>query len=434
MTDFALPQFFYATNLPEQLPAAARKVLNIQDRLEKFERLEVEGQADLLSRRLVSLLTHAKRDSPFWRERLQSWSPGKQSLDEILSSFPPLTRNELQSNYDDIVAHFPQRKTMHDLRKISSGSTGTPVRVEHLAEHFRPAQYAARLRESAWHKIDPTKSLGRLSPKFEDNDHEELGLPFCWFGLTGIGFSRCLKGREEGEIYDYCASKTPAYLLTGVPTFTGLARHAIRSGRCDLRPEILLSYGSAVTQEAREIVREGLGAKIIDRYSAEETGIIAIQCPKHDRLHVQSPVTLVEIVDENNAPCPVGQPGRVLVTVMQSYGMPLVRYDIGDVAEWGEPCGCGIMLPVIKQLWGRTRQLMTHPDGRTTFARIYARDFEDLHDLQEYRFVLHKNDVIVAQLKVKALSPELTAAITERAQRAVGYPYDPPPLNWSTLL
>lgn len=228
MTDFALPQFFYATNLPEQLPAAARKVLNIQDRLEKFERLEVEGQADLLSRRLVSLLTHAKRDSPFWRERLQSWSPGKQSLDEILSSFPPLTRNELQSNYDDIVAHFPQRKTMHVLRKISSGSTGTPVRVEHLAEHFRPAQYAARLRESAWHKIDPTKSLGRLSPKFEDNDHEELGLPFCWFGPTGIGFSRCLKGGRKVRFMTIAHRKPPPIFLLACPHLRALP--ATRSG------------------------------------------------------------------------------------------------------------------------------------------------------------------------------------------------------------
>lgn len=111
-----------------------------------------------------------------------------------------------------------------------------------------------------------------------------------------------------------------------------------------------MTLGSLVTDEIREIVMEGLGTRIVDRYSTEETGYIALQCPKHNHFHVISPVTHVEIVDEDNNPCPVGTPGRVLLTSMQSYAMPLVRYEIGDMAEWGEPCDCGITLPVIKKL------------------------------------------------------------------------------------
>ena len=48
---------------------------------------------------------------------------------------------------------------------------------------------------------------------------------------------------------------------------------------------------------------------------------------------------------------------------------------------------------------------------------------EDLPDLQEYRFVLHQNAVIEAQLKVTTPSPDLASPVTERAQRAIGYPY-----------
>ena len=122
-------------------------------------------------------------------------------------------------------------------------------------------------------------------------------------------------------------------------------------------------------------------------------------------------------------PCPVGKPGRVLLTSMQSYAMPLIRYEIGEMAEWGEQCDCGITLPVIKQLWGRTRHLITTPDGKKTYARIYARDCEDLATLLAYRFVLHQNEVVVAQLKVTEQSAELDAAVTERVQRALSYAY-----------
>jgi phenylacetate-CoA ligase len=202
-----------------------------------------------------------------------------------------------------------------------------------------------------------------------------------------------------------------------------LARYAMQNKRNDLRPEVALTLGSLVTDEIRETVREGLGTRIVDRYSCEETGYIALQCPKHNHFHVLSPVTHVEIVDEDGLPCPVGKPGRVLLTSMQSYAMPLIRYEIGDMAEWGAPCDCGINLPVIRKLWGRTRHLITTPDGRKTYARIYARDFEDLPALLSYRFVLHQNEVVVAQLKAIEQSDELAAAVTERVQRALSYSY-----------
>ena len=422
MTD-AVPPPFFTTNLPSRLPAIARKVLGIHNRLQKFERFDPERQNIILSARLDSLLTHAKHYAPFWKDRLRSWTPGGQTPNQVLRSVPRLSRSELQSHHSEITADFPERKKFHVFGKSTSGSTGVPVRVEHLREILMPGQLASTLVEARWHNVDPMKPVGVILADVKDNDHRPLGTPFSWYGPVATGFSRCAEDREYSDQYDYCVKKNPSYLYGSAMFLAELASYAIKSGRRDWRPEVVFSFANVVTEKTREIVWEGLGAKIIDRYSAEETGIIARQCPKHNHLHVLSPLTLVEIVDDNGAPCSVGQPGRVLVTGMRSYGMPLIRYEIGDIAEWGDPCDCGIRLPVIGKLWGRTHQLITHPNGLTTFARVYAHDFEDLTDLQEYRFVLHQNAVIVAQLKVKNPSPDLAPSVTERAQRAVGYPY-----------
>ena len=70
-----------------------------------------------------------------------------------------------------------------------------------------------------------------------------------------------------------------------------------------------------------------------------------------------------------------------------------------------------------------TRHLITTPDGQKTYARIYARDFEDLSTLLAYRFVLHQNEVVVAQLKVTEQSAVLDTTVTERVQRALSYAY-----------
>jgi phenylacetate-CoA ligase len=388
-----------------------------------FERLSRNAQDAHIAPQLRHLLQHAKRYSPFWSERLASWRPQNGSCRDVLQEIPPLVRSEIQSQNERLLADFPNKKSLSPVWVSSSGSTGTPVRAQHLQKTHNVLYLAMTLLIVPWHGFDPKRPMGNLSSKVSDRDDVRLGPPFRWLQPTGMGFRASTRERRIDELYDYCASRNPTTLQCGPAAALELARYAIRAGRRDLKVELILTLGSVVTEEMRQLVREALGAKMIDRYSCEETGYIALQCPKHDHLHVMSPMTFVEIVDDQGEPCSPGKVGRVLLTAIQSYGMPLIRYEIGDLAEWGEPCDCGITMPVIKKIWGRTKHVITHPNGEKSFARIYARDFESVPGLEEYRFVLHRNSVIAAQLKVSHRSPETDSLIIKCVQRSVGYPY-----------
>jgi phenylacetate-coenzyme A ligase PaaK-like adenylate-forming protein len=89
---------------------------------------------------------------------------------------------------------------------------------------------------------------------------------------------------------------------------------------------------------------------LTDLYAADEAGCIALQCPDHEHYHVQSESVLVEVLDVEGRACAPGAVGRVVVTTLQNFAMPLVRYDIGDVAEAGDPCPCGRGLPVLRRI------------------------------------------------------------------------------------
>jgi phenylacetate-CoA ligase len=399
------------------------RVLHIHRQLQTFERSPAALQNQLLKGQLDNLLLHAKRYSPFWGERLANGKFQRRSLDQTLKDVSPLTRRDLQSEFERLSAKFPKRDALGVIQGHSSGSTGTPVRFERCSRLYMPLYFAVGYMCSRWHEMDQQKPLGVIGNRNKDKDSAPLGIPYRWLGPVAMGFERSTKDREIAETYDYCARKNPAYLQCGPTLLNALARYAVENGRNELRPEKALTLGSAVTDETRAHVSKGLGARIIDRYSCEETGYIALQCPKHDHLHVISPVTLVEIVDEDGEPCPPGKPGRVLLTSMQSYAMPLIRYEIGDMAEWGEPCDSGITLPVINKIWGRTRHLITTPDGHRTYFRVYARELQDIAGLIEYRFVLHQNAVVVAHLRVSQPSASIAAAVTEKVQHGLGYPY-----------
>jgi phenylacetate-CoA ligase len=417
------PLASFSTGFPKYLPDLVIRVMHLHRQLQTFERAPLQRQNQLLKSQIDNLLLHAKRHSPFWGERLAKVRIQGRSLGDTLRDVEPLTRKNLQSDFEGLSAKFPKRNALGVATGNSSGSTGMPVRFERCARLYMPLYFAIGYLCSRWHSIDQQKPLGVIGQKCKDKDNAPLGIPYRWLGPVATGFERSTKNREIAELYDYCARKNPSYLQSGPTTLTALAQYGIDQGRNDLRLEKVLSLGSAVTSETREIVAKGLGAKIIDRYSCEETGYIAIQCPKHNHFHVISPATLVEIVDESGEPCPPGKPGRVLLTNMQSYAMPLIRYEIGDLAEWGEPCDCGITLPVITRVWGRTRHMITTPDGRRTYLALYARDLEDIPGLLEYRFVLHQNAVVVAQLRASQPSKSVATAVTEKVQKALTYPY-----------
>lgn len=91
-------------------------------------------------------------------------------------------------------------------------------------------------------------------------------------------------------------------------------------------------------------------------YAATELGgaRIAIEC-QHGNLHCWPDHTLVEILDRNNNHCQPGEIGRVVVTNIINSLMPLIRYEIGDLASWSpQECPCSLAHWPIIDFHGRS--------------------------------------------------------------------------------
>ena len=99
------------------------------------------------------------------------------------------------------------------------------------------------------------------------------------------------------------------------------------------------------------------GSRISSYYGATELGgpRIAIECP-YGHLHVWNEHVALEIIDHQGQHCAVNQVGRVLITNIANEAMPLLRYQVGDLASWS-PHNCHCVLkdwPIIK-FHGRTK-------------------------------------------------------------------------------
>jgi phenylacetate-CoA ligase len=72
---------------------------------------------------------------------------------------------------------------------------------------------------------------------------------------------------------------------------------------------------------------------------------------------------LVEVLNADDRPCRPGEVGRVVVSTLLNFAAPLLRYEIGDMAEVGSSCPCGRGLPVLKRILGRVRNMLRLPNG-----------------------------------------------------------------------
>lgn len=396
---------YTSSSFPRILAPDAAQVLYLTRQLKDYEKAETARQSPIDALNLNRLFRWAHAHSPYWQALLNSrGAPDFADPWQTLSRLPILRRRDLQEFMEQIscVAALPPDSCV---LAHSTGSTGQPIRTWKERQPYHLRYLAFSNLTTQWHNLDRKKDMLRISARVKDGEQSDWGPPDAWYESTGkVLFAHSL-GRDVGEMYRLLQRNRPGYIVSTASVAHALARHAKANDPQPPQLNAILATGEAVTDAMRQDCLEAFGAKIINRYSCEEAGHLALQCPRHDHLHVFTTNAILEIIDSQGQPCPVGEPGRVLVTALHSQAMPLIRYEIGDVAEWGPPCDCGINLPVIKRIWGRDSQMIQTPDGHVRYFVLIAEDFLAIAPLRDIRLRYYQDPV--ARLEV-ACDTQLT--------------------------
>ena len=319
-------------------------------------------------KQLHSLLSFAKKHSPFYSKRLRGIVLSEESLFSHWQDIPILTRSELHSQSAYIDARQIPKEHGNVTSDRSSGATGLAVEVKKsgLCE-FLWRCFA--FREHLWHKTDFNGKLAAIRYFFDKDNQGPQGMVNRNWGRITHGLVRTGPGagmhilRPVDEQVEWLLKHNPQYLLTHPSVMLELAQIFIRENLQLSNLVLLRTISETLPDELRAISRKAWGVPLVDIYSSMETGYMALQCPDHEHYHVQSEHVYMEILEDTGRQCKPGEVGRVVVTSLHNFATPLIRYEIGDLAEVGEPCPCGRGLPVIKKIWGRYRNLVTLPNG-----------------------------------------------------------------------
>jgi phenylacetate-CoA ligase len=379
---------------------------------------------------LAALLRHARVTVPFYRKRLaDTGMTDEEALTpEGWLRLPLLTRQDVRQHQADLTTtrlpggHGP----VH--RNKTSGSTGQPLEVLGTAVDTLMWQ-GLTLRDDRWHERDYNGRLVAIhSGRYQEDPLAVSDSP-AWGSKTPLHlyktgpmtvFYHLMPIPRQAEILE---ARSPHYLVIYPSNARALCRYARRRPvrLPDLRA--VLTFGEPVPADVRAACRETWGVPVQDLYCCEELGYIAAQCPCQEHYHVPSETVLVEILDEQGRPCVPGRLGRVVLTSLHNFAMPLIRYAIGDYAEVGGPCPCGRGLPVLKRVPGRPRNQAVPPDGRRTWPDVGAL-WAAVPDVEQIQLIQRGRDhVEVRYARAQPLSPAEEHAGGERIHEALGHPF-----------
>lgn len=380
-------------------------MLAMQFQLQQSQWLTAGQLQEQQFRQLTLLLRHALETVPYYRDRYakDTLLPGAELGLEQWRQLPVLERPAVQAAGERLRSESIPPAHGRVVAVKTSGSTGRPVKVD-KTEAVQFIFNAITLRDHLWHRRDMSARYLAIRPEGEQTPGTEI-LSQGWGAAVNTVFNSgqagLLSSRTDiGQQAAWLVKRKPAYLHSLPSNLADLARYFIshdlhlpglREVRC---------YGEIAGDELVDLCRQAWGARVTDIYSATEVGYIALQCPEHGHYHIQSEATLVEVLDDEGRPCAPGEVGRVVVTPLHNYAMPLIRYALGDYAEVGEACACGRGLPVLKRILGRTRNMLTLPDGRRHYPSFPAGLWTRIAPVEQFQLIQKDLESITARLVV----------------------------------
>lgn len=368
--------------------------------------------------RVKELLRIAAARIPYYRN---TWTleQRKAALAGELKDVPLLEKQAVRTEPESFLAEGVRswpRFTYH-----TSGSTGTPVRTIWKIREIRNSLALREARSARWANVSFRLPRATFSGRMAEPDPASRG-PFYRFNAAErqVYFSPFHLRPDTAKFYVEALRKHDIQWMTGYAVSYYLLAQLILDQKLEVpRLRAIVTTSEKLTPAMRDVMERAWKTRVFEEYSTVESSLFGSEC-KHGRLHLSPDCAVVEILRPDGTPCDPGEPGEVVATSLIRDYQVFVRYRLGDVAAWdSEPCPCGLAMPVIKEVVGRTEDVVVGPDGRL-MVRFHG-IFTDQPHIREGQIIQEAADHIHVKVVASAgFGPPDIADVVHRIQQRLG--------------
>lgn len=333
--------------------------------------------AELQATKLLKLLTHCKQHVPFYRDRdVEYASTSSPDWMEVLQQQPFITKSLIRRNREALTALNYAASDV--VESSTSGSTGESLCF--LVDKKRSAiRRSAAYRTYGWCGVSLMAREALLwGARFDEPNRAGLRsrLQATLKPLLFLSSYDLSESSMEGYL-ERLRCFNPAVLLSYPSPLEVFSRYCLeRSARIPGLRAVICSAEKLFPHQ-RELIERSLGVPVFDRYGSREFSTIAHECEVRNGLHIAAERLIVEVVRDDGTCCPEGETGELVITDLDNYAMPFVRYRTGDRGRLsGRQCTCGRGLPILEEVEGRVLDMVRTPSGGTisgTFWTLMSR-------------------------------------------------------------
>jgi phenylacetate-CoA ligase len=347
----------------------------------KIQSLSAEELRNMQRSALDKLLTFASANSPFYKNLN---IPANSDPYARIKNFPIMTKKVIKENMDSMVLEDKSKL----IKMASSGSSG----IQGVVYVDKNAQSTHQAIQTLWwewagykfgHKllqtgITPNRGVVKTIKDVLLRTHYVSA-----YNLDPKEILSILKDIQKNPVDHFVGYASSLFVF---------AKVAEENNINDISFKSVVSWGDKMFPHFRSMIEKQFHTEVYDTYGCAEGFMIAAECKNHN-YHIMTPLLHLEIVDDEGNEVPSGTLGNVIVTRLDTYAMPLIRYRLGDLAIKDDPnatCGCGMHFPLLKKIVGRDTDIVKTNSGKYMVVHAFTGIFEHVPEIKQFR-VIQKN-------------------------------------------
>ena len=367
----------------------------------------IEQLRDWQWQEITRLVRHVYEHTAWYRrvfERLGLRPEDIQTLADF-QRLPPICKDEIRQSRDEMVATNPLGPLYAER---TGGSTGVPLRY-----FYNRGSYEWRLAVS---------QRGYSWAGCEDGARqfylwgEPIGIPPWAARLKTTLHNAVLRRRLvssfrlTADALRHCIAEINSFRPITIIGYTNalvlLAQHILDSRPLRHQPTGIITAAEGVNSLQLDVIQRAFGAPVFASYGSREFMLIGMECDQHNGLHLSMDNLLVETIRPDGTPAAPGEVGEILVTDLHNFGMPLIRYKIGDLGVLTtRACACGRGLPLLERVEGRVLDMIRTPDGRMLPGEFFPHLMKEFESVRQFQVIQRQLDRLQIKLVLSNGNP-----------------------------
>jgi phenylacetate-CoA ligase len=329
--------------------------------------------------KLKSLIKHAINTSAYY---------SGMGSDAAITDFPVIDKIKIRDEFDAFLSSSYSEKEC--AAAVTSGSTGTPFKVYHNQDKKNrntadTLYFANKAGYKLGHRLYYLKIWNEINKKSWYSSFFQNLVPVDVMDQSTSFFETFIDNLNQ--------DKSDKSFLGYASAFEEICKYLDQKNieKVSSNVKSIIAMSESLNGYTKVSMKKYFDCEVVSRYSNVENGILAQQEKGEDEaFYLNTASYYFELLElGSKRPVSQGEPGRIVVTDLYNYAMPMIRYDTGDVGILSENHS-GQM--VLKKVEGRRMDMIYDTSGKLVSSFVITNNMWKYNEIIQYQFIQESQD------------------------------------------